>query len=156
MTLTGLLVHVDEHYSEYQLRYDLDCVLTLCPDDRTEAEVRKLAGAKLKRLPYRPPVDGVARPRRESACEWCLYPNPGEGRFCSPRCEGWAAEVKAGPGVFPRPVLPSGGTRTASAVRMVRCPECPKVFGAARASRKYCSARCRQRAQRKQGAPVTL
>jgi endogenous inhibitor of DNA gyrase (YacG/DUF329 family) len=86
-TLPGLLKHVAVHYSDYQLRNDLDCVLWLCGTEADRREVRKLARAKLAGKPYAAPEMTVHLSGAECAsCGKRFAARRVDARFCSPRC----------------------------------------------------------------------
>lgn len=82
--LADLLRHIEKHYSEFQLKNDIDCVLSLCATDSDRREVRKFARAKLTGKPYSGIVTVDSR-----SCECCgkpYQPRREDARFCSARC----------------------------------------------------------------------
>jgi hypothetical protein len=75
------------HYTKYQLKNDLDCVLSLCAAENSRREIRKLARAKLTGKPYEIPAIGIAMTGAECAsCGKSFYPRRSDARFCSARC----------------------------------------------------------------------
>jgi hypothetical protein len=146
--VADLVRHMDAHYSEYQLRNDLDCVLSLCGSEIERAEVKRFARAKLAGKPY--VASGVVHAPAKGNCKWCGYLNERNGSdYCSDKCKSWDTET--GSRQLPR-ILKTADGRQAKA-RLVKCPECPREFEAARVTAKYCSERCKKRAYRK-GVPV--
>jgi hypothetical protein len=86
-TLPGLLRHVEAHYSEYQLKHDLGCVLSLCGTEDDRREVRKLARARLAGKSYTAPDMSVSLSGRD--CESCgkgFASSRADAHFCSPAC----------------------------------------------------------------------
>jgi hypothetical protein len=92
--LTDLLRHMEKHYTVYQLRNDLDCVLDCCGSDGDCKEVRRYARARLAGGTYRSSVvTVVAQP-----CEVCrktFSARRSTARFCSSRCRLRAARQAA-------------------------------------------------------------
>jgi hypothetical protein len=81
--LADLLRHMEAHYSEPQLRNDLDAVLSLCESDRDRLEIKRFAKAKLSGKPYELP--GF----ESRQCERCRKPFTAkrkDAKFCSASC----------------------------------------------------------------------
>ncbi len=81
--LADLLQHMEAHYSEPQLRNDLDAVLSLCETDGDRAEVKRFAKAKLAGKPY----ELLGFESRQ--CETCRRPFTAkrkDAKFCSANC----------------------------------------------------------------------
>jgi hypothetical protein len=85
--LADLLRHMEAHYTDRQLRNDLDCVLSLCGSESDFAEVRRFARAKLAGKPYKAP-DGTVRLSAVSCaqCGKSFTAARSTARFCSPAC----------------------------------------------------------------------
>lgn len=85
--LAGLLRHVEAHYSEDQLRNDLDCVLVLCGSESDRGEVRRFARAKLSGRSYKAPTGAVSVSGVSCAqCGRRFAAARSTARFCSPGC----------------------------------------------------------------------
>lgn len=85
--LADLLHHMEAHYTERQLRNDLDCVLALCGSESDRAEVRRFARAKLTGKPYRAPDGTVSLSAVSCAqCGKSFTAARSTARFCSPAC----------------------------------------------------------------------
>jgi hypothetical protein len=89
-----LIRHMEAHYSKYQLRHDLDCVLSLCVSEADRAEVREFARRKLAGRAYQ----GHGVTTLGTVCESCRNPftaKRASARFCSPKCRVRAARRAA-------------------------------------------------------------
>jgi hypothetical protein len=85
--LADLLRHVEAHYTERQLRNDLDCVLALCGFESNRAEVRRFARAKLAGKPYKAPTGSVTLSAVSCAqCGKSFTAARSTARFCSTSC----------------------------------------------------------------------
>jgi hypothetical protein len=92
--LNLLLKHMEVHYTECQLRHDLDCVLPLCGTEADRQEVREFASRKLADRPYQ----GHGVTVLGKVCESCRNPFTAKresARFCSPKCRVRAARRAA-------------------------------------------------------------